>query len=333
MMHIDRPLRAKQSHYLHIQWRLQIGAKGQLPLYFSHCYQVELKRFYLSLLVKDCQTWHGALLSQASTLRHSSNSGGRVVAQSSTNFSSLELAQLHQVEVALRVEAPQIGIETPADYVGFFKALYSYGRARTSARMDWDALQSNIHTISSYQRQVYTAMCSMNLDCQSTLEYFDSKAEFSIDIAIPRCKVAVEADGPTHFAFNSMRPLGATSLKRRLLKGLGWKVIAVPYFEWNRCKNEQEQQAYILNKLTEAGITAADSQPAVEMEEYHHVQMGASTENTIEEETDKPDVDVIKARGAVLDRLAYGRGSMTKAKLLSRGARRATSPSPAPRVD
>ena len=45
-------------------------------------------------------------------------------------------------------------------------------------------------------------------------------------------RVAIEADGPEHFAVNCNHPLGRTVLKRRQLTAMGWDVISV---SWNTC--------------------------------------------------------------------------------------------------
>lgn len=70
-------------------------------------------------------------------------------------------------------------------------------------------------------------------------EYLAEWGLFSVDIAIieelpggERKKIAVEVDGPQHFAVNTNQPLGHTVLRRRLLKALGWDVVSVPHFEW-----------------------------------------------------------------------------------------------------
>ena len=44
--------------------------------------------------------------------------------------------------------------------------------------------------------------------------------------------VGIEVDGPTHFLHRSTRPSGSTILKRRQLQRAGWRLVAVPYFEW-----------------------------------------------------------------------------------------------------
>eukprot|EP00666_Eupelagonemidae_sp_cell4sb_P013749 gene13749-biopygen23710 len=44
--------------------------------------------------------------------------------------------------------------------------------------------------------------------------------------------VAIEVDGPSHYAAGSEVPLGATLLRRRLLEARGWRVVPIPYFDW-----------------------------------------------------------------------------------------------------
>ena len=60
-------------------------------------------------------------------------------------------------------------------------------------------------------------------------------------------QVAIEVDGPSHFLYRSQRPSGSTVLKRRQLRGCGWTLIPVPFFEWSaaaqRPKTKKEQAA------------------------------------------------------------------------------------------
>ena len=60
---------------------------------------------------------------------------------------------------------------------------------------------------------------------------------YSLDLALPSSRVAVEVDGPSHFLLPDSRgvrkPNGPTLLKRRLLAAAGWRVISVPFYEWD----------------------------------------------------------------------------------------------------
>lgn len=71
-------------------------------------------------------------------------------------------------------------------------------------------------------------MEALGLECQ--LEY--GEAEYWVDMVVPAVKLAVEADGPSHFLRNTLCPDGATLMKRRILAHLGWTVASVPYHHW-----------------------------------------------------------------------------------------------------
>ena len=70
----------------------------------------------------------------------------------------------------------------------------------------------------------------------------------SLDMAQPSTKTAVEFDGPTHY-LKSGRPNGATTFKTRLLEALGWRVIHIPYYEWDELRTRNDKKAYLRQKL------------------------------------------------------------------------------------
>ena len=45
-------------------------------------------------------------------------------------------------------------------------------------------------------------------------------------------RIAVEVDGPFHYALNTMRALGPTIGRRRILRAAGWRVVSIPFYEW-----------------------------------------------------------------------------------------------------
>ena len=59
----------------------------------------------------------------------------------------------------------------------------------------------------------------------------------------------VEVDGPSHFLLPDSRgeqaPNGSTLLKRRLLVRAGWRVLSVPYIEWNALGSNAEKRQYL----------------------------------------------------------------------------------------
>jgi hypothetical protein len=66
--------------------------------------------------------------------------------------------------------------------------------------------------------------------------------------------LAVEVDGPSHFlraggggARARAVPTGATRLKRRLLGALGYRVVSIPYWEWDAMRGDPaRERAYVL---------------------------------------------------------------------------------------
>jgi len=69
-------------------------------------------------------------------------------------------------------------------------------------------------------------------------------------------RLAVEVDGPSHFV--GREPNGATLLKRRQLKHFGWRLVSVPYLEWNdqdhreKSKEREQRAAYLASLLADA---------------------------------------------------------------------------------
>jgi RAP domain len=93
---------------------------------------------------------------------------------------------------------------------------------------------------------------------------------FSIDIANADSKIAIEVDGPLHYILrinndfirkhrqsgktnnnnNNYEVNGSTMFKRRLLTMMGWKVLVVPYWEWNAVAgNEHKERQYCIDLL------------------------------------------------------------------------------------
>jgi len=67
--------------------------------------------------------------------------------------------------------------------------------------------------------------------------------------------IAVEVDGPSHFV--GRVPTGATLLKRRQLRHFGWRLVSVPYWEWDelahrdQTKEREQRAAYLSSLLSE----------------------------------------------------------------------------------
>ena len=88
---------------------------------------------------------------------------------------------------------------------------------------------------------------------------------FSLDLAQPESKLAVEVDGPSHYLrdlFSGRNVVnGATRFKSRQLHGFGWTVAHISFFDWGK-KSESERRQLVAAKLDELGIPVEDNELA-----------------------------------------------------------------------
>jgi hypothetical protein len=98
-------------------------------------------------------------------------------------------------------------------------------------------------TVSNGQREVGESLRRLGIPHE--LEYVTADGLFSIDLAIVDRHVALEFDGPSHFTHNTLEPLGHTRLRDRLLSAMGWYVVSIPFFEWDRLHQPEQRDAYV----------------------------------------------------------------------------------------
>jgi len=81
---------------------------------------------------------------------------------------------------------------------------------------------------------------------------------FSLDLAQPKSKLAVEVDGPSHYLKDGGEYVvnGATRLKSRLLRSLGWTIAHVSFFDWDH-RSEPERRQLVAAKLAELSLPVA----------------------------------------------------------------------------
>ncbi len=72
---------------------------------------------------------------------------------------------------------------------------------------------------------------------------------YSLDFVVEYSgeRIGIEVDGPSHFVGGE--PTGTTLLKRRQLRHLGWRLVSVPYWEWDAA---QHRSAYLSSALENA---------------------------------------------------------------------------------
>ena len=106
------------------------------------------------------------------------------------------------------------------------------------------------HTVSALQREVGRALERLRVPYVSELVTSEG---YSVDLAMPERRVALEVDGPHHFAHDGT-PTGATRLKQRQLRATGWRPVNVSHTEWYALRRQPEREAALL----EHKLAAAD---------------------------------------------------------------------------
>jgi hypothetical protein len=110
---------------------------------------------------------------------------------------------------------------------------------------------------SDFQLEVHRALQRIQ-GLSPSFEYVTEDGLFSVDVALfvgEGVRVAVEADGPSHYTRNEPHTeLGKTVLRLQLLQAAGWRVVSVPWFEW-RAVGAGDGVAYLRGKLAAARVT------------------------------------------------------------------------------
>jgi len=114
-----------------------------------------------------------------------------------------------------------------------------------------DAMVASRTTSSLLQRDVGQKLSKLETGWEE--EFLEPTTGYALDLALPAQRRAVEVDGPSHFLLLDRRgeraPNGSTWLKRRLLASAGWRVVAVPYYEWDALVGAEAQQRYLCDAL------------------------------------------------------------------------------------
>ncbi|EOD40070.1 hypothetical protein EMIHUDRAFT_460378 [Emiliania huxleyi CCMP1516] len=95
---------------------------------------------------------------------------------------------------------------------------------------------------------------------------------YSLDYLVERgARVAVEVDGPSHYAAASATasaaqhraPSSATLLKRRQLRSFGWRLVSIPYFEWDQLHAAKGSTAELQRRYLAAALDEAVAETVV----------------------------------------------------------------------
>ena len=142
-----------------------------------------------------------------------------------------------------------------------FGALITSPTMRESAERAWTELSCSKVIISSMHREVSESLNEMGVPHQ--IEFVTNDGLFSLDIVLKGRQVAIEVDGPSHFARNKpQRRLGSDYLRRRYLESRGWTVVNVLWYEWAEQSKLNRRTGYLANLLySQAGLSLMEVSP------------------------------------------------------------------------
>ena len=162
----------------------------------------------------------------------------------------IDWAQLFQANAMFENYSPRGAMLTDPNMVELATKAWKVGTSRV--------------VISQFHREVSAALTNMGVPHE--IEYVTEDGLFSLDIVLRGKKVAIEVDGPSHFARNFPRrrlsgeETDTTNSRYRYLEKAGWTTVHVPWFEWASVNGSSGQSATFLAKklFDQAGLTVMD---------------------------------------------------------------------------
>ena len=115
-----------------------------------------------------------------------------------------------------------------------------------------DAYREGARNVTVSKGQLEVGGSLHRLGILHELEHITADGLFSIDLAVVDRRIAIDFDGPSRFTRNTLEPLGHTRLRDRLLSAMGWHVVSLPFFDWDRLQRPEQMDAYVEQRLLEA---------------------------------------------------------------------------------
>ena len=168
--------------------------------------------------------------------------------EKTTGFSEIDWTQLFQANVVFERYSPHGALITDPKMLAAAEAAWKVGSSKV--------------VISQFHREVSETLTEMGVPHE--IEKLVEDGLFSLDIALKGKKVAIEVDGPSHFARNVRdrrlegKDAGVTNMRTRCLTSSGWSIVHVPWFEWAE-QAPGRRTAFMAKTLyDEAGLSVMD---------------------------------------------------------------------------
>eukprot|EP00808_Paulinella_micropora_P029769 g50910.t1 len=181
----------------------------------------------------------------------------RLISRLPEKLDPKELNQLHYVQLSLRSEHSSLGLSLPAPLPAACKS---------------SMMQETVHS-SELHKEVSKVLRKENVPHVNE----DTSSGLWVDIGMAEHRVVIEVDGPTHFVAGSVeskRPkYNLTTLyKHRLLRAMGWRVVSVPFYEWQD-RRPEERALNLRQKLREVDDCQERVVSQLQPQPPHHVML------------------------------------------------------------
>ena len=126
------------------------------------------------------------------------------------------------------------------------ETLYSQELLKIAASV-WDSSVSNKRNKqrSYYAKDIVDTVIGLGLQYKEE----DTSAGYAIDVGLPKLRIAIEADGPSHRSRNTGQVLGPAVMKKRHVQGAGWQVLTVPHDEWDILRGRQQKLQFLQSHI------------------------------------------------------------------------------------
>mmetsp|Transcript_23442 Transcript_23442/g.73530 ORF Transcript_23442/g.73530 Transcript_23442/m.73530 type:complete len:681 (-) Transcript_23442:1043-3085(-) len=135
---------------------------------------------------------------------------------------------------------------------------------------EWTAEKARVKRSSARHKSVSHALVGLGILHEN---------ERDEDITIKNLGIALEVDGPDHYTRYTHRLLGHTRLKRRVLRAKGWRVVSIPWFEFDRIPfwSSMERKRYVQRRI---GLTKTIKYNAKDFSTYKPYPQEGQTKRT-----------------------------------------------------
>lgn len=116
--------------------------------------------------------------------------------------------------------------------------------------------------VTRFQRQVTDGLAALGLRPEPEVV---TSSGYTLDALVhwKGERVGVEADGPHHFRARTHVPTASTQLKRRQVRALGEMLCPIPWWEWNACGSDVQQQGEYLRAALDRTVAEAGARRVV----------------------------------------------------------------------